>query len=175
MVLSLLVSAIIMIGAVGFTGMCTYNPGAPEQGQVPEVDAGTFISMEARGMDFAVREPATPEGWTTNSARRSIVAGAPAPVIGYVTTDGGYIQLTQTGATPADAVEDYDGRWRDLEESYQVNGTEVGLYTSAEREVRDLRVVDLQDARVLLSGAATDEEFNELIVATIQAQPLPGN
>lgn len=171
--LSLLVSGIIMIGAVGFTGMCTYNPGAPEQGQVPEVDAGTFISMEARGMDFAVREPATPEGWSTNSARRSVVAAAPAPVIGYVTTDGGYIQLTQTGAAPEDAAAAYDGRWRDLTETYEVNGTEVQVFTSGDREVRDLRIVDLQDARVLLSGAATDEEFDELIANAIQAQPLP--
>ncbi len=162
-----------MFAAVGLTGMCTFNPGSPERGEVPQVDAGTFISMEARGMDFAVRQPALPEGWVTNSARRSMVDDTPAPVIGYVTPDGGYLQLTQTGEDTPDAVEGYDGRWRDLAETYLVDGREVGVYTSAEKDVRDLRVVDLGDARALISGAATDEEFNQLISTTIAAAPLP--
>lgn len=170
--LSLIVTGIVMVGAVGFTGMCTYNPGAPEQGQVPEIDASTFISMEARGMDFAVREPVTPEGWVTNSARRSVVDDTPAPVIGYVTTDSGFLQLTQTGETVQDAVEGYDGRWRDFSESYDLHGRTVEIYTSREKEVRDLRVLDLGDARILVSGAATDEEFNELLSAAIDADPL---
>ena len=170
--LSLIVTGVVMVGAVGFTGMCTYNPGAPEQGQVPEIDASTFISMEARGMDFAVREPVTPEGWVTNSARRSVVDDTPAPVIGYVTTDSGFLQLTQTGETVQDAVEGYDGRWRDFSESYDLHGRTVEIYTSREKEVRDLRVLDLGDARILVSGAATDEEFNELLSAAIDADPL---
>ena len=170
--LSLIVTGIVMVGAVGFTGMCTYNPGAPEQGQVPEIDASTFISMEARGMDFAVREPVTPEGWVTNSARRSVVDDTPAPVIGYVTTDSGFLQLTQTGETVRDAVEGYDGRWRDFSESYDLQGRTVEIYTSREKEVRDLRVLDLGDARILVSGAATDEEFNELLSAAIDADPF---
>lgn len=170
--LSLIVTGIVMVGAVGFTGMCTYNPGAPEQGQVPEIDASTFISMEARGMDFAVREPETPQGWVTNSARRAMVDDTPAPVIGYVTTESGFLQLTQTGETVQDAVEGYDGRWRDFSESYDLQGHTVEIYTSREKEVRDLRVLDLGDARILVSGAATDEEFNELLSATIDADPL---
>lgn len=170
--LSLIVTGVVMVGAVGFTGMCTYNPGAPEQGQVPEIDASTFISMEARGMDFAVREPVTPEGWVTNSARRAVVDDTPAPVIGYVTTDSGFLQMTQTGETVQDAVEGYDGRWRDFSEPYDLHGRTVEIYTSREKEVRDLRVLDLGDARILVSGAATDEEFNELLSAAIDADPL---
>lgn len=170
--LSLIVTGVVMVGAVGFTGMCTYNPGAPEQGQVPEIDASTFISMEARGMDFAVREPVTPEGWVTNSARRAVVDDTPAPVIGYVTADSGFLQLTQTGETVQDAVEGYDGRWRDFSESYDLQSRTVEIYTSREKEVRDLRVLDLGDARILVSGAATDEEFNELLSAAIDADPL---
>ncbi len=173
--MSLIVTGVIMVGAVGFTGLCTFNPGAPEQGQIPDVDVSTFISMEARGMDFAVRQPQTPEGWTTNSARRSMIDDTPASVIGYVTAGGGYIQLTQTSEENAAAVEGFDGRWRDLTETYTVAGTEVEVYTSAEDDVRDVRVVDLGDARVLLSGAATSEEFDELISNTVAAQPLPSN
>lgn len=170
--MSLIVTGIVMVGAVGFTGMCSFNPGAPEQGQIPEVDASTFISMEARGMEFAVREPALPEGWVTNSARRSTVDDTPAPVIGYVTRDTGYLQLTQSGETVQDAVEGYDGRWRDFSESYELDGYTVEVYTSEADDVRDLRIVDLGDARVLASGAATDEEFNELLSSAIAAEPI---
>lgn len=174
-ILSLIVTGVVMVGAVGFTGMCTWNPGAPEQGQIPEVDASTFISMEARGMEFAVREPAIPEGWVTNSVRRAMVDDTPAPVIGYITKDTGYIQLTQSGETVQEAVEGYDGRWRDFSESYDLNGHTVEIFVSEASDVRDLRVVDLEDARILLSGAATDEEFNELISSAIAAQPLTKN
>lgn len=171
--MSLIVTGVVMVGAVGFTGMCTFNPGAPEQGQIPQVDASTFISMEARGMEFAVREPETPEGWVTNSARRARVDDTPAPVIGYVTRDTGYLQMTQTGETVQDAVEGYDGRWRDFSESYELDGQTVEIFTSEASDVRDVRIVDLSDARVMLSGAATDEEFDELFSAIIAAEPLP--
>lgn len=174
MMFSLIVSAIIMVLAVGFTGMCSFNTGSPENGQVPEVDATSFMSMEARALpDHAVRLPETPEGWTTNSARRTMVDDTPASVVGYVTTEEGYIQLTQTGENVEDAVAGYDDRWRDLEETYELDGKQVEIYTSQEREVRDLRVVDLGDARVMVSGAATDEEFNQLLSAVMDAQPLP--
>ncbi|ALP51547.1 hypothetical protein C627_05530 [Corynebacterium glutamicum ZL-6] len=176
MIISLVVSAIIMLLAVGFTGMCSFNTGSPENGQVPEVDASTFMSMEARAMtDHATRLPETPEGWTTNSARRTMVDDTPASVVGYVTADEGYIQLTQTGETVEDAVAGYDTRWRDLSESYDLDGHDVGIYTSQESDVRDLRVMDLGDARVMVSGAATDEEFNDLLRAVANSEPLPTN
>ena len=44
-----------------------------------------------------------------------------------------------------------------------------------ESDVRDLRVMDLGDARVMVSGAATDEEFNDLLRAVANSEPLPTN
>lgn len=165
-----------MVLAVSFTGMCSFNTGTPENGQVPEVDASTFMSMEARSMsDHATRLPATPEGWVTNSARRTMVDDTPASVVGYVTTDGGYIQMTQTGENVADAVAGYDDRWRDPASTYDLNGQEISIYSSTEDEVRDLRVMDLGDERVIVTGAATDEEFNELLTAVAESDPLPTN
>lgn len=165
-----------MVLAVSFTGMCSFNTGTPENGQVPEVDASTFISMEARSMtDHATRLPENPEGWVTNSARRTMIDDTPASVVGYVTKDGGYLQLTQTGENVEDAVAGFDERWRDLAETYTLDGFEVGIYTSTEDEVRDIRVMDLKDERVIVTGAATDEEFNELLSAVSSADPLPTN
>ena len=94
--MTLIVIIAVMTLTVAFTGMCSLNPGRPENGSVQEVDARQFLDIEARGMAFPLRYPQMPDGWTTNSARRSSVDGAPAPVVGWVTAQGAYVQLLQT-------------------------------------------------------------------------------
>ncbi|QGU06887.1 hypothetical protein COCCU_04705 [Corynebacterium occultum] len=173
MVLSVGVIVLVMFLMVGFTGMCSWNPGAPKQGPVQEVDAVTFASLEARTMNFPVRMPETPEGWVTNSARRSMVDDTPAVTIGWVTTEGGYLQLTQTGEELDDAVRGIDPDPRTLEETREIAGEEVQRYSSEESDVRDLWVVDLDEVRILLTGAGTDEEFSTLLDVAIEAEPLP--
>lgn len=173
MVLSVGVVVLVMVLMVGFTGMCSWNPGAPKQGPVQEVDAETFTSMEARTMNFPVRMPEAPEGWVTNSARRSFIASTPAVTIGWVTVDGGYLQLTQSGELLDDAVKGIDPDPRTLESTQDIAGEEVQIYSSEDNAVRDLWAVDLGDSRILLTGAGTDEEFSTLLETTIEAAPLP--
>lgn len=173
MVLSVGVIVLVMGLMIGFTGMCTWNPGAPKQGPVQEVDAVTFTSTEARAMNFPVRMPEAPEGWVTNSARRSMVDDTPAVTIGWVSTEGGYLQLTQTGEELEDALRGIDPDPRTLADTHQMAGEEVQLYTSEESDVRDLWVVDLDEVRLLMTGAGTDEEFTTLMTAAIEADPLP--
>ena len=163
---------VVMLVAVGATGLCTYNPGRPEQGPVQEVDAETFLQMESRAVEFPVRYPQMPEGWVTNSARRSMMGQAPAPVVGWVTPDGGFLQMTQTGQPLEDAVRDVDADPRQLERTEQVAGFEVQVYTSEEDDVRDLWAVDAGDARLLFTGAGTDEEYRQLIGTALETQPL---
>src|SRR5699024_10692259 len=82
---------------VGFTGLCSFNPGGPDKsGPVREVDAPSFLTLEARGMNFPLREPKMPEGWVPNSARRSQVGAEPAPLVGWVIDGERYISLRQT-------------------------------------------------------------------------------
>ena len=116
---------VIMLVAVGATGLCTFNPGKPEQGPVQEVDARTFLDMEARSVNFPVVYPEAPAGWVTNSARRAMIEQAPAPTVGWVTADGGYLQLTQTGAPLDKAVRGADQKPRELQRSVDVGGTEA--------------------------------------------------
>lgn len=106
--MTLIVIIAVMALTVAFTGMCSLNPGRPENGPVQEVDARQFLDIEARGMAFPLRYPQMPDGWTTNSARRSSVDGAPAPVVGWVTAQGAYVQLLQTDRPLEDAVKDHD-------------------------------------------------------------------
>ncbi|MGP6173663.1 DUF4245 domain-containing protein [Corynebacterium sp. A21] len=173
MLLSVGVVVLVMVLMVGFTGMCTWNPGAPKQGPVQEVDAETFTSMEARAMNFPVRFPENPEGWVTNSARRSFLGNTPAVTVGWVTVDGGYLQLTQSGELLEDAVKGIDPDPRTLERTQDIAGEEVQIYSSEDNDVRDLWAVDLEDVRILLTGAGTDEEFSTLLEAVIETEPLP--
>ena len=163
---------VLMLVAVGATGLCSFNPGAPEQGPVQEVDAETFLDLESRAVDFPVRYPEMPEGWITNSARRSMLAGQPAPVVGWVTPDRGFIQLTQTGLDAEAAIENADSKPRTLDRTVDVDGHPVEVFTSGEQDVRDLWVVDAGDARFVLTGAGEDREFEELIATALATAPI---
>lgn len=163
---------VLMLVAVGATGLCTFNPGAPEQGPVQEVDAETFLDLESRAVDFPVRYPDMPEGWITNSARRAMLAGQPAPVVGWVTPDRGFIQLTQTGLDAEAATENADSKPRTLDRTVDVDGYEVEVFASEEQDVRDLWVVDAGDARFVLTGAGEDREFEELIATALATAPI---
>lgn len=163
---------VLMLVAVGATGLCSFNPGAPEQGPVQEVDAETFLDLESRAVDFPVRYPEMPEGWITNSARRSMLAGQPAPVVGWVTPDRGFIQLTQTGLDTDAAIENADSKPRTLDRTVDVDGRPVEVFASEEQDVRDVWVVDAGDARFVLTGAGEDREFEELIATALATAPI---
>lgn len=172
MAVNVAIIVVAMLAVVGFTGLCSFNPGTPENGPVQTVDAETFLGLEARAVDFPVRYPQMPEGWTPNSARRSMIADAPAPVVGWVTPAGGYIQLTQTGASLDDAISGLDSHPRERDRTDSVTGVEVSIFTSAEKDVRNVWAVDAGDARLLVTGAGTDEEHREVIAAALAAAPI---
>lgn len=172
MLINVVVIVVLMLVGVGATGLCTYNPGTPKNGPVQEVDAETFLGMEARATNFPVRFPQAPEGWVTNSARRTMIDGQPAPVVGWVTKDGGFLQLTQTGADLDTAVASVDGKLRPEERTEQVDGHEVRILLSDDADTRPIWALDAGDARFILTGAGTDAEFTELVRAALQAQPL---
>jgi hypothetical protein len=113
-----------------------------------------------------------PDGWTTNSARRSSVDGAPAPVVGWVTAQGAYVQLLQTDRPLEDAVKDHDDYARKEQTSTSIAGTDVHVYTSEEHDARMLWVADLGDVRLLVSGTAGETEYTQLIEATLKTAPI---
>ena len=170
--INVVVIVVLMLLAVGFTGMCSFNPGRPENGPVPEVDGQTFLGMESRAVDFAVRYPDLPEGWVNNSARRTTLNGTPAPVMGWVTPQEGFLQVTQTGVDEDTAIKKIDASPRTLTSTEDVAGHEAKIYTSDYSDVRDVWFVDLGDARLLVTGAAEAPEFRELIERFAAAEPL---
>ncbi|UIZ92820.1 DUF4245 domain-containing protein [Corynebacterium sp. CNCTC7651] len=175
MLLNVIVVVVLMLVGVGATGLCTYNPGRPEQGPVQEVDARTFLSLESRAVGFPVRYPEMPDGWVTNSARRTMINQQPAPVVGWVSPDGGFLQLTQTGASLEDAIAAQDNHDRPDERTENVAGREVRVLHSNDQKVRDIWALDAGDVRMVLTGAGTDDEFRELIAAALAAAPIDPN
>lgn len=175
MLINVALIVVLMLVGVGATGLCTYNPGRPEQGPVQEVDAATFLGLEARATDFPVRYPEMPEGWVTNSARRSLIDQKPAPVVGWVTPDGGFLQMTQTGAPLESAVAAQDTTPRPEERVETIDGREVHVLSSPDNDVRDLWAVDAGNARFVLTGAGTAEEFRALIATALATEPIAVN
>lgn len=170
--ISMSIIVVLMILIILPTGLCTYNPGAPESGPVQEVDAEAFLDLEARAASFPLVMPEDPEGWITNSARRTQVAGQPATVVGWVTDQEGYLQLTQTDVELAEAVRGIDQDPRELERTETVAGREVQVYASEEGDVRDLWVADTGETRLLITGSAAVEDFRELMAAALTADEV---
>lgn len=171
MVISMTVIVVIMIAVVLPSGLCTYSPGTPENGPVIEVDEVAFLDLEAGSMAFPLVVPDVPEDWTANSARRSAMGQQPAPVVGYVTAQEGYLQLTQTDVPLEDAVRDFDADPRQLDRTENIGGVEVGVYTSEESDVRDVWAFESDGTTKVLSGAAPAEEFEQLVEAALSGEP----
>lgn len=173
-ILSLGSILLIVAVTIGFTGMCSFDRGNKDNAPIQRVDARTFLEMEARGADFAVRYPGEIESWQANSARRITIAKASAPVVGWVVNKDSYVQLAQTGVDKDQAIKRYDGNLRTRSGEHSLGGKVVEEYSSEDRDVRDIWVVDLGDARVIVSGAAPRAEFDRVITKIIEASPLPG-
>ncbi|KXI19670.1 hypothetical protein HMPREF3227_00289 [Corynebacterium sp. CMW7794] len=173
MVLSLGVVVIMMLVVVGATGLCTVNPEETNYARENPVDAQSFLDLESRTTETALRLPQVPEGWTPNSARRSSVAGETAAIVGWVTAEEGFIQAAQTAVPLDDALKNYDGAYRADRSSRTVDGTDVQVFASEDADVRPLWGFDLGDERVILTGSASDDDYEALVRAFVAAQPLP--
>lgn len=172
MTLSMIFIIVLMLVVSVPTGLINFNAGDPEAGPVHEVDEEAFLDLEARAADFPMVSPDAPEEWTPNSARRTQVDGELASVVGWVTEDDGYLQLTQTGVGLEEAVRGVDAYPREQVGTTQIAGVEVQQYASEEDEVRDLWAADAGSTRFLVSGVATAEDFSELMGAALTAEPI---
>lgn len=172
MAISMTIIVVLTIAVVLPTGLCTFNPGAPEAGPVHEVDEQAFLSMEAQAVDYPVVVPEVPEGWTPNSARRTSLGDQGAPTTGYVTDETSYLQLIQTDLAPEEAVREMDADPRTVTSTEDIEGTQVEVYTSDEKDVRDAWVFTSAGVTYVISGVAGDTEFAELVRAVLAAEPI---
>jgi hypothetical protein len=168
-----MVLSMAVVGAVVAAIFLVVVVQRPEvQGPIrPEVDVDQVLSDVRLGAPFSVLEPATPDGWTPNSAwfeaaGTGAVAsdvGGSVLHVGYLTPDGSYVQVRQTDADRAVAVAEWvessagggsvtlgDRSWQELQDAA---GETVGLVTTN------------GDATVVVSGKADPAELEELAAA----------
>lgn len=173
MILTLVVMAIAMAVTIGFTGLCSFNPGKPENGPVHEVDAQSFLNMESNRVDYPVRMPEVPKGWTSNSTRAGTAAGSQTTIVGFVTASGTFVQVTQTDA-PADKLP-ADGKERLRDGAVDVDGTKWTKFQPTDDNDRRVWVGDLGEVRAMIEGTANDEEFTQLASGLQNAKPIDAN
>lgn len=161
--LTLAVMVIAMVLTVGFTGLCSFNPGRPENGPVQEVDAAAFLKMENRRVPFAVIQPNVPEGWISNSTRAGVAAERQSTIVGYVTPEGAFLQATQTdaavGKLPA------DGKARTKGDKVDVEGVSWQVFEPVDDGTRRIWLAEVHGISVMLEGSAGDAEYRALAVA----------
>lgn len=173
MMLSLGVIVVGMLAVVGGTGLCTINPETSDLSAVREVDGEAFLDLEARAAQgAAIRIPDVPEDWVANSARRASVAQSPSSVVGWITPQEGYLSSWQTQVSLDDALAGFDEHFREETETINIDGQDVIVASTEERNVRDVWAFDMEDERVLLSGTASEEEFTELVRAFLVVDPV---
>lgn len=179
LIISLGVLLVVMFFSVGFTGLCSFNPGSADRsGPVQEVDIDTILKTDARGLGIPVRLPALPDNWEPNSGRRTMVDNEPSSKAGWVIDERAFLALTQTVAELKDAVDDEDGEYREETDTFVVpaskssTGVEVTWQIWTGDDVRQIWAADLGDVRLLISGTATPEQYRTMAEAAVKAQPL---
>ena len=161
---------IMMFLAVGATGLCSINP--EKSGPVQNVDAATFLEMEARGSGAVIREPDMPEGWQPTAARRKQVGSESGAVVSWLTANEGYVESAQTQLALEDVPTAYDSNYRANSERREVAGQDVEILSSDDKDVRPLWITDLGDARLILTGSASDADYEAALTAFVEAKPL---
>lgn len=178
LVISLGVLGAVMAFSVGFTGMCSYNPGpADTAGPVNEVDIDTILDSEAQALNFPVRNPDVPDNWQANSGRRISVDRELSSVAGWVADERYFISLTQTSADLEAAVDyqdDTDEAIREETDVYTNDGSdgEVTWHIYTGEEARTLWAAELDDVTLMLTGTATQEMFETLADKVVTTDPI---
>ncbi|MFC4853173.1 DUF4245 domain-containing protein [Actinophytocola glycyrrhizae] len=174
-----MVVLLVIIGAVlAFYGGCQFSPGGPtvDPGTAPSADASGQLERTARSAAFPVREPEVPEEWRPNSTSTTAVgAGGTASVVvrvGYVTTAGAFVQLSQSGGDAGEVVALETGQDEPPEPTGSVEVDGVTWTTYPGRRDEPAWVTELDGAVLLVTGSAPEPEFRQLAKAAQEATPL---
>jgi uncharacterized protein DUF4245 len=157
-----MVVLLVIVGVVAaVTRGCSFDPGGP--------------AADRSSVSFPVRRPAVPSSWHANSSSTSgIGTGSSANVVvrvGWLTSAGRYVQLSQSGGSVADVLEAETGSESARTGSVTVAGTSWGTYPSRREEVA--WAASLDGTVVAITGNGTEDEFRTVATALAAAKPLP--
>lgn len=179
LVWSLLPLAVVIALVAGLGGMCSFNPGggtgSSDRVITAPVDAPAELARVARAVPFAVRSPAVPGDWRANSFghRRvtEVPSGPRAVRVGWLLPAGGYLRLSQSDATELDLVRlETEQRRPAPVGAAQVAGVTWVHYPSVQGELA--WVADVDGVRLLVTGSASQPQFQVLAEAVLAAPQL---
>lgn len=171
--------ALVVLAVAGLVGLCSFNPGGPavDRAAAPAVDAPRELTRVAREVDFPLRSPAVPDGWSASAFlvlpvdsddddKGSIVR------VGWLLPESGYARLGQSGATELDLARAETGQ----DAPIAAGAVEIGGRTwVAYRGVRDepVWITEIDGARLAVTGSAGEAGLRALAEAALTADPLP--
>lgn len=170
---SLVPLVLFIVVIAGIARSCSFSPGGPTAGPVPQFDVAAALTFDASDVDFPIRNPVVPAGWQPNSGSRGTVSGdggGDVSTVGYITEAGRYLQLSQSAATEDEVVAWVAGGPRAASGAEQVAGESWVQFTEEGSE--PIWVTDLGDVRVLITGSGSTGEFRDLADAIGAAEPL---
>jgi len=178
MLLSVVLLAVIVGAVVGLTRGCEFSPTGPsvDPSAVPSVDATKELRSAGGRVTFAIRVPALPGDWRSNSFNTIPVGqGAQATTavrVGWITPDGKYLRLSQSDAAvdllvPLEAGSEASA---DSRGSVDVAGTKWTKYPGKGTE--QSWVTTLDGVQLLITGSGTEDDFRTLATAAQTAKPV---
>ena len=171
-----IVVLLVIIGVlVTATRGCAFDPGGPNVSpdSAPSVDASARLRDAAEAVTFPLRRPELPASWRANSSSTAAVAADDVVVrVGWVTPEGRYLQLSQSGGEAPDVLIAETGETGRTTGSVEVDGVTWAVYSSRRDEVAWLTTLD--GVVTLVTGSGTEEEFRVLASAVQEAEPLAG-
>lgn len=176
MVLTLMPFVVICLIVAGIAGSCAFRPGGPSVGAIPQYDASLAVGSQAKQLDFPLRLPETPEGWSTNSGGTIDAQGASGEKIvnvGYITDRTTYLQLAQSNL-PAELLQEYTAAGARTMTGEEAVGELVwAVFSQGGAEA--VWVAQLPSSSVSITGSGSPAEFATLAAAYGQAQTLPSS
>lgn len=166
--LGVLLAIVLVIGGLsrGF-GFAPTGPTVDPTG-IPVVDAPAELRGLAASVPFALRIPAAPAGWRSNSVAGEPVSGTDREQVrvGYLTAGSHYVQLLQSDATEEALLATQAGTRQLVAQGTQdVAGQRWVVYGT--RPGEPVWIADLGAVRLVISGTGTDDEYRALAAATL--------
>lgn len=169
--IGVLVVIIAVLGAV--SGSCSFAPGGPrvDSSAGPVVDAPAEITRLASSVPYAVRVPAVPAGWRSNSVDQDLLDPADPAVgralrVGYLTPGGRYLRLLQSdGTEEALLASETGGAPVPARGTAEVAGVPFVVYGAEDEE--PIWIGELDGVRLLLTGSADEPDLRALAGAVV--------
>jgi hypothetical protein len=176
--IGVLVAVVLVIG--GLSRGFSFTPTGPtvDQNAVPVVDAPADLRSLASSVPFALRIPAVPAGWRSNSVAQDPVAGTTTTDVrvGYITGESNYLQLLQSDATEEALLAAQLGtRHLAAQGPQEVGGQEWVVYGIRPDEpiwIADVAAPGGGSVRLVISGSGTDDEYRALAGAAVAGELL---